>query len=219
MKIIHGDTELRRRHLPHLERRGAEYFVTWRLYGTIPEEVLESMRLKAQSLEARAQSATQPPDEQERAARERKRLFALLDHYLDSASTGNDWLKNPDCLETVKQTILDQSDRASIDCFTIMPNHVHLLFLPIPPDTLRSVMKRIKQITAYHCLLLTNTTPPFWEEENYDHIPREGERPRITSYIIRNPVVAGLCNGWKDWSGTYLAEEFDGIDERGFLMG
>jgi REP element-mobilizing transposase RayT len=191
MKIINGDTELRRRNLPHLERRGASYFVTWRLFGTLPSEILQVFKV---------------------------RDFKKYDAYLDSDRSGDRWLKQAECASIVKDVILDQHDRAFIDCFTIMPNHVHLLFEPHDETTLRAIMKRIKQISSFKCLKITGSSPPFWEEENYDHILRENERARVISYIIRNPVEAGLCKKWKDWPYTYLSEEFAGIDEKGYLL-
>ena len=214
MKIIYGDTELRQRNLPHLERSGASYFITWRLAGTIPSELLETLRFQTQALRGRAQDVTNNPEKRQQASDEHKRLFAQFERHLDSGSTGPKWLTDPRMAEIVCDVIKDQTAFASIDCFTVMSNHVHILFTPIDPHTAREVLKRIKQITAFHCLKISHSIAPFWEGENYDHIVREGEWDRILIYIIQNPVAAGLCKHWRDWPYTYLAEEFPGLPER-----
>lgn len=212
-KIIFGDTALRRRHLPHLERQGATYFITWRLADTIPRELLDSLQFQERALSGRAGDANNNPEKRKIASDERKRIFARFDRYLDSGNTGPKWLTDLRMAGIVKRVILEQEDRATIDCFSIMPNRVHLLLSPIAPHTPRDVMKRIKQITAFHCLKISGSKAPFWEDENYDHILREGEWTRILFYIIQNPVAAGLCKNWRDWLWTYLAEEFPGLPE------
>ncbi len=213
MKIIHGDTELRRRNLPHLERRGASYFITWRLAGTIPTELLDKLRFQTRALAGRAEDSRNDSKKREQAAAEHKRLFAQFDRFLDAGNTGPKFLADPRMAEIVLNVVKDQTSIASIDCFTVMPNHAHILFTPIAPHTARDVMKRIKQISAYRCLKIDRSASPFWEEENYDHIVREGEWARILIYILQNPVVAGLCKHWRDWPWTYLAEEFPGLPE------
>jgi putative transposase len=213
MKVIHGDTEFRRRNLPHLERPGADYFVTWRLADTIPRELLESLQFRVDALSGRASNSINDDERRRQASDERKRIFARFDRYLDEGNTGPKWLADPRMAEIVMRVILEQTDRAHIDCFTVMPNHVHLLCHPIAPHPLREVMKRIKQITAYHCLKLSDSHSPFWQDENHDHILRDGEWTRVVRYIIQNPVVAGLCKHWKDWPYTFLAEEIPGLIE------
>ena len=206
MKIINNDTEFRKRNLPHLERSGADYFVTWRLTNTIPFELINEIRVKLRALDGRALDRTNSEEQRQKSNDERKRIFSIFDKYLDSAKTGAKWLADDRAASLVKQTILDQLKRAEIHCFTIMPNHVHLLLTPRKDDSLRAIMKQIKQITSYHSVRLFDIAPPFWDDENYDHILREGEFARIVRYIIMNPVVAGLCKEWKDWPHTYLAE-------------
>jgi REP element-mobilizing transposase RayT len=76
--------------------------------------------------------------------------------------------------------------------FAVMPNHVHLLVTPA--IALPKLTKSLKGITAKGAnteLALTGT--PFWQEESYDHLVRNGwEFERIRAYIEENPVRAGL---------------------------
>ena len=45
----------------------------------------------------------------------------------------------------------------------------------------------------------------FWQAESYDHVVRNGELERIISYVLENPVKAGLVEDWEQWPYTYLA--------------
>jgi REP element-mobilizing transposase RayT len=48
----------------------------------------------------------------------------------------------------------------------------------------------------------------FWQHESYDHVIRnEKEFERIVTYIIENPVKAGLVEEWQQWPYTYINPE------------
>src|SRR5690349_6997866 len=49
-----------RDHLPHLKREGASYFVTFRLAGTLPREVLLRFKLERELILAQAIAAKRP---------------------------------------------------------------------------------------------------------------------------------------------------------------
>jgi putative transposase len=76
--------------------------------------------------------------------------------------------------------------------FAVMPNHVHLLVTPA--IALPKLTKSLKGITAKRAnARLALTGRPFWQEESYDHLVRNGrEFERIRNYIEENPVRAGL---------------------------
>src|SRR5438132_11190783 len=46
--------------LPHLKRDGASYFVTFRLAGTLPKEVLVRFKAERETIIAQAQAAKRP---------------------------------------------------------------------------------------------------------------------------------------------------------------
>ena len=52
---------------------------------------------------------------------------------------------------------------------------------------------------------LLGLTGAFWQRETYDHVVRPGELARIVSYVLENPVKAGLVEDWQQWPHTYLA--------------
>jgi REP element-mobilizing transposase RayT len=74
-----------------------------------------------------------------------------------------------------------------------MPNHVHLLMTP--HTNVSSLLRRLKGYSARQVnQLLRRTGQPFWENESYDRLVRNGEEfRRIENYILTNPVKAGLA--------------------------
>jgi hypothetical protein len=64
-----------RRHLPHIQPPGATLFVTFRLAGSIPAEVLQQLRAEAERVEAILACIPDPQKRAERAYLEQRRLF------------------------------------------------------------------------------------------------------------------------------------------------
>ena len=80
-----------------------------------------------------------------------------------------------------------------LHAFVVMPNHVHLLMTPLM--AVSKVMQPLKRFTAREGnRMLGLTGQPFWQDESYDRLARNGtEFERIVRYIERNPVTAGLA--------------------------
>jgi REP element-mobilizing transposase RayT len=79
-----------------------------------------------------------------------------------------------------------------LQAFVVMPNHVHLLVTPSVP--LPRLTKSLKGITAKRAnAMLALTGTPFWQEESYDHLVRNGREFEK----IRNSSRGILCGqGW-----------------------
>ncbi len=103
--------------------------------------------------------------------------------------------------------------------YCIMPNHVHLLIdlfnipQPIPLkdgqhySALSHAMKLLKGRTGHACRKLIGGSGAFWQHESYDHVVRnQREFENIISYILNNPVKAGLVKDWKEWPYSFLRE-------------
>jgi hypothetical protein len=72
-----------RDHLPHLKRKGASYFVTFRLSGTLPREVLLRLKREREAIIAQALAARRPLTWPEQ--RELFRWYSSrVDRYLDA---------------------------------------------------------------------------------------------------------------------------------------
>ena len=78
-----------------------------------------------------------------------------------------------------------------------MPNHVHLVFTPLPKGdayhSLTSILKSLKGFTALKANKILNREGEFWQGESYDHVIRDNEEfERIVNYVLSNPERAGL---------------------------
>ena len=72
-----------RRHLPHMQPPGASIFVTGRLAGSLPQEVIQRLTAAA---EARARDIKATPvqaDVNQLLYQEQKRHLSRIDNYLD----------------------------------------------------------------------------------------------------------------------------------------
>ena len=74
-----------------------------------------------------------------------------------------------------------------------MPNHVHLLILPLPGSDLESLLKGIKGSSARVCNQVLKRAGQFWQPDSYDHIVRNLEQlTHFREYIADNPKKAGI---------------------------
>jgi putative DNA methylase len=222
-----------RRNLPHWYMPHAFHFITFRLAGTIPREVLDDLQARKDALLRRAAPGA--------LHRERihKQLFADFDAYLDANRTIH-WLDSPPVAALVRRSLYFWSGKKyGLFSYCIMPNHTHVLLQPfdIAPPTeieresqepgecadsrspLAEIMHSIKSYTAHEANKLLGRSGSFWQHESYDHWVRdEEELQRIVDYINANPVLAGLTDRACrfDWCSAHDRYLHDG-DESGWL--
>jgi putative transposase len=198
-----------RRHLPHLQPPGATLFITFRLAGSIPVEVLRLLEEEREQIEKRVASITDP-NERRRADEERRRVFGKWDKVLDSEQSGPRWLQDERIAELVRDSLhhLD-NQKYTLDAFCVMPNHVHLVCTPLRIGgenyhAIGSIMHSLKRFVALNANELLGRRGDFWQHENYDHVVRgEAEFNRIVAYVLNNPVSAGLVARPEDWKWSY----------------
>ena len=127
--ISHDSEIFYRRRLPHYQPPDATYFITFRLNGSLPAEVVEKM---IREREEQEEQIAQIKDEQEKEARLatcRKFYFGKFDALLDRGETGPKWLKNPKIAEIVTEAIRYRDNHDyDLLAYCVMPNHVHLVF-------------------------------------------------------------------------------------------
>jgi type I restriction enzyme R subunit len=200
-----SETRIYQRNLPHWRQNGVTYFVTFRLGDSIPEPIRlkweeeKTLWLKARGIlydgesgRWRAAFEKLPATEQFRFQKHfNRQVQGCLDRGLGSC-----YLRNLECLETVRAKILgDDGSRQHIGDFVIMPNHVHLLVTPVPnQEELEMILKRIKGASAVECNRLLKRSGTFWQADSYDHIVRSLEQLReYRKYIADNPAKAGIA--------------------------
>ena len=237
-----------RRDLPHIQPVGATLFVTFRLFGSLPRAVIERWQAVKRCL-GECLKRLEPsdvgqtvslPDSQPNSLRHRqyelhRRWFARFESLLDRADTGPLWLKDEQIAAMVADSLHYRDGKVyRLDAFSVMPNHVHVVFAPLPVRrdvaqtvslrdgrqthslphdeyySLPKIMQSLKGITPREANSLLERSGTFWEHESYDHFVRDtNEWGRIIAYVLNNPVKAGLVEDWKEWKWSYCRKELE----------
>jgi REP element-mobilizing transposase RayT len=194
-----------RQRLPHKQADNAVYFVTYRLYGSVPKTVIRQLQAEYEIaikklLKNKAYTAANEYVIQ-------KKYFAQFDTFMDTGLNEPYWLSQNTIAQVVYDSLLHLAS-AAIDlyCFTIMSNHVHCLFSVTDNNVdLYKLMQSHKSFTAKKCNIILQRTGAFFGTESYDHIVRAGEFDKIVNYILQNPVKVGLVKKLDDWKWSFLA--------------
>ncbi len=197
------------RHLPHIQPPGATLFITFRLAGSIPVAVAAALCEEAERIQAEMERAPDSPERVERIYLEQRRFFGKWDALLDSG-TGPRWLSHPEIATLVAECIRRfDGQRYQLVAYCIMSNHVHVVLTPLLKTEneyypLAQIMHTMKGYTAGRANRLLGRTGDFWLHESYDHYVRSpAELLRIVTYVVNNPVKAGLITDWQAWPWTY----------------
>lgn len=204
-----------RRNLPHYHPDGYPLFITFRLAGSLPLEILAQLKaerefelaaLKDKTLEGRYEIE--------------KKYFERYDDWLDRYKASPRWLQAENIAHIVMKEIHGMHcSRYQLMSYCIMPNHVHLLIEPLVGKQanhrgrsakypVTDALRLLKGRTARECNLELKLNGSFWQHESYDHVVRdEQELERIILYILNNPVKARLVREWKEWKFTCISPE------------
>ncbi len=192
--------------LPHLKREGGTYFVTFRLAGTLPAELLQRLKREREMIVAAAHATKRPLTRHEQE--ELFRWYSVrVDAYLD-AGHGECFLRQPALADLVATALkFFAGERYELRAWTVMPNHVHVVVWPKPPQTLSEILHSWKSFTASKANKISGRVgQDFWQEESYDHLIRDDtDLARCCEYTVQNPVSVRLCarpEDWK-WSSAY----------------
>jgi len=212
-----------RQRLPHIQPIGASFFVTFRLYGSIPYAHLGKLKEEYQKKIMEAKCLKDLKAKNSLLFDIRKRYLFQIDQLLHKIVNGPIVLSQKEILDKTKE-VLHRFDGEFYDliCYSIMSNHVHILIdtsIQIKEDqyfdeitdkftTLDQIMKRVKAPIARFANTILNTSGQFWERESYDiYIRNEIMKSNVISYILENPVKAKLVESWEDYSGNYLKRD------------
>lgn len=212
------------RNLPHILPIGATFFITFSIYGSIPKEKIQQLQQErnAKMNILREENSINLKENLDIA---QKQYFQKVDAVLDSVEFGEKYLSNPQAALIVANKIHQYNGQYySLLAFCIMPNHVHLLFdlylqsekIPTQEEVtdknykqIYDIMQLIKGGSAYQVNKVLGRLGRFWQVESYDRYVRNiRELQNIVMYIANNPKKAGLVNHWRDFSFTYIREEY-----------
>jgi len=189
--------------LPHFQPADGTFFITFRLKGSIP-----SFKLKELS---DLRESEKNPGGGNAKELDSELYFSLYDDILDSAKYGPVYLKDEAVASIVAGSIehLQHNDYKLI-CYTIMPNHVHMIIDKIKRP-LFDIMQSLKGYTGYKANRQLNRTGSFWQKEYHDRVIRsENEFYNKIDYTMNNPVKAKFVKNWKEWKFSYLNKHYDG---------
>ena len=202
-----------RRNLPHYQPDDVVIFITFRLAGSLPLEILSKLKSERKH-ELHKFPASEKYDIE-------KKHFDRYDAWLNNYQDSPKWLSKKEIATIVAEKIKDLSGKHyHLLAYCIMPNHVHLLIRNTRSTQVSSQqritakypvanwLRLLKGNTARKCNQALQRSGAFWQHESYDHVVRnEEELGRIIHYILNNPVKAGLVKDWKDWAFTYANPE------------
>lgn len=203
------------RQLPHLQPPGATLFVTFRLANSIPITVQRELRTETDRLNALYATITDSEERERFVSQEQRRLFGKWDNTLHTVHYGPTWLQNSQVANLVVESLHYRDGRVyTLGTFCIMPNHVHVVFTPLRKSdgtyhAIAAIMHSLKRYTARQANLVLGRTGTFWQHESYDHVIRSAaEGQRILTYVLNNPVKAGLVQEWGEWPWSYCSPDF-----------
>lgn len=210
--------EYYKRKLPHWQIPGAEYFVTFRLAGSLPIHVVKNLQLLRRKHQ---ESITEKPENIKGFQKKfESKLFKKYEDLLDNCSSGPRWLEKPKIAEILKESIhYRDGHKYDLYAYCIMSNHVHMVFRHIENHQTKNsfqilspitrILKNLKSYSALQANRALKREGAFWHEESYDHLIRNNsELENIIRYTIYNPVKAKLVKNWQDWQHTYCKPKF-----------
>jgi putative transposase len=195
-----------KRNLPHYLISGETYFITFRLADSIPIKIIKQLQDEKDRSIKIISAYDSEIKRKEQYKRYQSAYFRKIDKLLDKAAYGPKWIEEENVAENISKVIHSYHSRFyDLICYTLMPNHIHIVMKPKMAEELPKILQNIKSKTAIESNKILNRNGRFWQQESYDHIVRnETEMERILNYVLNNPVKAGLCEKWEDFKWNYI---------------
>lgn len=190
------------RNLPHFQPSGATLFITFRLAGSLPKDVMLRLEEETRHKEAEINLLSDPKAQQQAFILAQKQLFSKWDAALDSAKQSARWLANPEVANMLCEALHYRDQRVfSLDAYCVMPNHVHLVCTPFVNQEstvpISEIMHSLKGYTGHQANKILGRQGQFWQHESFDHVIRDSdEYLKIVNYVLENPARAGHPARW-----------------------
>lgn len=178
--------------LPHWDQQGCTYFITFRLFDSVPAPLMaEHRRAEADWL------AAHPKPWSPKVESEYLQTFqGQIERWLDQGH-GECLLRSPECGQIIARALsFHEGVRTRLHGWVVMPNHVHALTEICTGWDLPGILKSWKGFTANEINHLLGRTGPLWQKSYYDRLIRNWEHfGKVVRYIRGNPVKANLAQG------------------------
>ena len=181
-----------RKYLPHIEDKKIQ-FITFRLYDSLPQSVITYYKDTLQVLKKEGITT-------ENAKVEIKKCLRLIAKYED-AGYGQCFLQNEQIADLMSDTLKFHNDKLyTLYEWCIMPNHVHVMIKVEDNSSLSHILHAWRSYTAHKGNEILGRKGDFWMDEYFDrYIRDEFHWSKVSSYIIMNPVKAGLVSTPEEW--------------------
>jgi REP element-mobilizing transposase RayT len=181
-------------YLPHWRAEHAVYFVTYRVYGSLPSFLFRDIDMHQREIFANAERLQRPLtvyEEDELEALHFRRLA------LTKYDQGNRFLEDPRVADIVAAAFpYFDGVRYTLFAWVVMADHVHVVLQPNNEWKLSEIIDTWKTFTARKSNKILGRSGPFWQREYYDHLVRnDDDLSRCINYTWENPEKAGL----HDW--------------------
>lgn len=173
-----------RGYLPHFDAGEVFQSITFRLYDSMPQTLLDKWKYELAS------------ESEEWEDKLRYRIEAYLDRGIGACYLADKRIAS------LVQSALTHFDgqRYRLSAWVVMPNHVHLLAAPCVGYSLSNIMHSLKSYTAQEANKVLNRRGKFWFEDYFDRYIRNAKHfENAINYIESNPLRAGLCKSARDW--------------------
>jgi REP element-mobilizing transposase RayT len=172
--------------LPHWNQVENTYFVTFRLFDSLPISRLREIR--QQILQWRKLN---PEPLSQRQEEDYAKQFTRKIHRWLDAGHGACFLRRPSVHKEMEGILkFFEEQRYRLGEFMIMPNHVHVLVTPLMEHRLDSILHSWKSFSAKRINEICERTGKVWQHESFDHLVRSPEQlARIKTYIKNNPLI------------------------------
>jgi REP element-mobilizing transposase RayT len=194
------EKETYRRKMPHWLQSERLCFVTFRLADSIPRDRVAALRSQRESW----LRINQPPYTEGQWIEYHKLFSERVNRWLDEC-TGSCLLADERCAAFVADAMsYFAGTRYRLDHWVIMPNHVHVLVLPMEAYDLMGILQSWKSFTAKQINKLVGRDGALWQSESFDYIVRSPvQLEKFRNYIVEN---ASSCSGRSRLSTQRLDE-------------
>ncbi|MEA2238044.1 MAG: hypothetical protein QOC81_2768 [Thermoanaerobaculia bacterium] len=189
-----GVTVQKRSRLPHWHADHAIYFVTWRLFDSLPAHVLAKFREErdaAREQIARMRGNVTLPEQRMLDAA----LTEACEQFLDQ-NVGECLLRDHRVAKIVADSLKHfDGIRYLLFAWSVMPNHVHVIFSSVEGFDTSSILHSLKGFTSREINKILGRSGTLWQAESFDRCIRDSEElERKIEYVLGNPAAAGLEN-------------------------
>ena len=170
--------------LPHMHQDGTMQSVTFRMADSLPQSVCRELHEKRDRF---THDHPHPWDAQTKL--EYWKVIGPMQHRLMDRGYGSCLLRYPEYRKILIDTIVfNDHVNYEVDSYVIMPNHVHMLIMPLEDNKIEDILHSIKRYSARQINILAGRSGKFWMKESFDRLVRnEDDYFRCYHYILANP--------------------------------